>query len=476
MGSAVKIIMIYSSLGKCNEIDRYLRTCGCDTVSEIVKTGSNLARLLADKDWDLIISDYANESLDALTALRILKESRKNIPFIIMSNNISENEAIEAMQRGARDCLNKEQLGRLLPVIERELCDYQIQREIRKKENELKESKKRLSDIINFLPDATFAIDKEGKVIIWNHAIEELTGVRAAEIMGKGDYEYALPFYGKRRPLIVDLVLKPDETAESGYYIMEKRKETIIAEAHANYLPGKNVYIWTKASPLYDSDGNITGAIESVRDISHHKQDEEEIKESMENLKRTLEGAVNALAVISEKRDACTAGHQQRTARLATMIAQEMGLSAEDIEGIRTAGILHDIGKIYIPAEILGKPGKINEFEMALIKTHPQVGYEIIKTIPFKWPVAQVVLQHHERINGRGYPSCLAKDEILLEARILAVADVIEAMVSHRPYRPSLGLELAIEEIVSNKGKLYDPDVVEATMGIYKSQKINLVS
>jgi len=201
---------------------------------------------------------------------------------------------------------------------------------------------------------------------------------------------------------------------------------------------------------------------------------EKERDDSIFKIKKTLEGAVSALAVISEKRDASTAGHQLRTAALAAMIAKELGFSAKETEGIRTAGTLHDIGKIYIPAEILGKPGKINEFEMALIKTHPEVGFEIIKAIPFEGPVAQIILQHHERLNGSGYPKGLVAEEILPEARILAVADVVEAMASHRPYRPSLGVEAAIEEVAANKGRLYDDAAVEALMRIYERCKSTL--
>ena len=168
------------------------------------------------------------------------------------------------------------------------------------------------------------------------------------------------------------------------------------------------------------------------------------------------------MAQTVEVRDPYTAGHQRRVSNIAGAISTEMDLPPDMIEGIRMAGNIHDIGKISIPAEILSKPGSLTDIEFALIRAHPKTGYEILKGIDFPWNIAQIVLQHHERIDGSGYPQSLCEEDILLEARILAVADVVEAMASHRPYRPSLGLEKAVEEVSSKKGKLYDVRVVHA--------------
>jgi len=167
-------------------------------------------------------------------------------------------------------------------------------------------------------------------------------------------------------------------------------------------------------------------------------------------------------------RDPYTAGHQRRVAELASAIAKEMRLPKEKIEGIHMAGLIHDIGKIAVPAEILSKPSKLSKMEMDLIKAHSQVGYELLKEIDFPWPVANIVLQHHERLDGVGYPQGLKGDEILLEARILAVADVVEAMASHRPYRPALGLDAALDEIKQGKGKLYEPAAVDACLVLFE--------
>jgi len=197
---------------------------------------------------------------------------------------------------------------------------------------------------------------------------------------------------------------------------------------------------------------------------------EEERKRAKQKLQKTLEKTIHALASAIEMRDPYTAGHQKRVTKLACAIAKEMDLSKEQIEGIRMAGLIHDIGKISIPFEILTKPGKLNDLEYSLIKTHPQAGYNILKGIEFPWPVAQIVLQHHEMMDGSGYPQGLCGKDILLEAGILAVADVVEAMSSHRPYRPAYGIDKALEEISKNKGILYDPEVVNACLRLFNQK------
>jgi len=202
----------------------------------------------------------------------------------------------------------------------------------------------------------------------------------------------------------------------------------------------------------------------------HDIELEEERKRVKQKLQKTLEETIYALASAIEMRDPYTAGHQKQVTKLACAIAKEMGLSKEQIEGIRMAGLIHDIGKISIPSEILTKPGKLNDLEYSLIKTHPQAGYNILKGIEFPWPVAQIVLQHHERMDGSGYPQGLCGKDVLLEARILAVADVVEAMSSHRPYRPAYGIDKALEEISKNKGILYDPEVVNACLRLFNQK------
>ncbi len=189
--------------------------------------------------------------------------------------------------------------------------------------------------------------------------------------------------------------------------------------------------------------------------------------ELLQDLKKTIDGTILTIAATVEMRDPYTAGHQTRVANLATAIAGELHLSQKQIESIHMAGIIHDLGKINVPAEILSKPGKISNLELEIIRTHPQVGYDLLKKIEFPWPIAQIVLQHHEKIDGSGYPQGLKRDKIMIEARILCVADIVEAMSSHRPYRPSLGIEAALTQIKKDRGRLLDPQVVDACLKLF---------
>jgi putative nucleotidyltransferase with HDIG domain len=189
--------------------------------------------------------------------------------------------------------------------------------------------------------------------------------------------------------------------------------------------------------------------------------------ESEERLKTTLLKTVSAVAAMIELRDPYTAGHQQRVAEIADAIAHQLGLPEKQIEGINLAAVVHDVGKISIPSEILSKPGKLNNTEFSLIKRHAEMGYEILKEIEFPWPIAEAVRQHHERFDGSGYPQGLQGDEILLEARILAVADIIEAMASHRPYRAGLGINRALTEISNGYRNQLDPKIVDATLNLF---------
>ncbi len=198
----------------------------------------------------------------------------------------------------------------------------------------------------------------------------------------------------------------------------------------------------------------------------HLDQRAEELKISYERIQLILEGTVLAMSKIVESRDPYTAGHEQQVARIADIIARGMSLPHDKVEAIRIAGTLHDIGKIAVPSEILTKPRTLNHLEMALVKTHSQNAYDILKTIQFPYPVAEIILQHHERMDGSGYPQGLKGPDILLEARIVGIADVLEAMSAHRPYRPALGFEAAIDEITQQRGTLYDADVVDVCLGI----------
>lgn len=204
--------------------------------------------------------------------------------------------------------------------------------------------------------------------------------------------------------------------------------------------------------------------------IRERNRAEEDLRDSFKKLRTAMESIVEALVLAIEKKDPYTSGHQKRVATLAGAIAREMDLSQDQIDGVRMAAMIHDIGKNAIPGQILSKPAELTKLEMGMIKEHPQIGYDILKGIEFPWPVAQMVLQHHERIDGSGYPQGLLGDAIYLGAKILGVADVVEAMASHRPYRASLGLDKAMEEISKNSGILYDLDVVDAGLRLFREK------
>jgi putative nucleotidyltransferase with HDIG domain len=235
-----------------------------------------------------------------------------------------------------------------------------------------------------------------------------------------------------------------------------------LLENTCTHKDGRSVVLETSAVPILDADDTLLGYRGIDRDITERKKVEQELQRSLKRLEKTMDSTIEAITTTIETRDPYTTGHQMRVTDLACTIAKIMEIPPTQIEGIRVAGLLHDIGKIAIPTEILSKPGKLNEVEYEMIKTHAKVGYNILKKIDFPWPVARTVLQHHERWNGSGYPHGLRGEDILVEARILAVADVMEAMSSHRPYRPSIGGDKALDEIVSNSGILYDPAVAKA--------------
>lgn len=200
----------------------------------------------------------------------------------------------------------------------------------------------------------------------------------------------------------------------------------------------------------------------------------EELQASLNDLQKAMQGIIHVMVLTIESRDPYTAGHQQRVTLLASALAQEMGLSEKEVEGVKMASLIHDIGKISVPSEILSKPGKLTEIEFLLVKTHPQAGYEILKNITLPWPIAQIVFQHHERLDGSGYPLGLKDKEILREAKIIGVADLVEAMASHRPYRPALGIEKALEEISQKKGLLYDAKVVDTCIKLFTEKGFKL--
>jgi PAS domain S-box-containing protein/putative nucleotidyltransferase with HDIG domain len=271
---------------------------------------------------------------------------------------------------------------------------------------------------------------------------------------------------------IVDLFHPDDKEFALAALDNSIKNKTFLDIEHRAILNDKSeIFVDVKAKPFYDRSNKPQKLIGTLMDITQRKKAEVKLLKSEETLKKTLNGAISTLAAIVETKDPYTYGHQQRVCKLATAIAEDLGLDEKKVEAIRIASLIHDIGKVNIPASILSKPGKLTDIEFDMIKTHPQLSYNMLKRIEFPLPIVDIILQHHEKLDGSGYPRGLKGKDIMIEAKILTVADVVEAMSSHRPYRPALGLDVALDEIMRNKGILYDPDVAESCFKLLTKKK-----
>ena len=309
-----------------------------------------------------------------------------------------------------------------------------------------------LWSLVHGSPLAIFAVDREARVLVWNPAAERLFGWDEQDVLGQTN------------PIV------PEGREEEFRRLRERAVAGEVytgMEVRVRKKDGSAVDISVSSAPLRDESGVIIGLMAVVADISERRRMVEALKESLQKSRRIFDETIHALAEAVEKRDPYTSGHQRRVARLACAIAGEMRLSVDQISGIRTAAVVHDIGKLSVPVEILSKPGRLSEAEHSILKSHPQAGYEILDGIEFPWPIARIVQQHHERMDGTGYPLGLRGEEILPEAQILTVADVVEATSSYRPYRPANGIVAALAEITQYRGSRYSPEVVDACLGLF---------
>jgi len=328
--------------------------------------------------------------------------------------------------------------------------------ERKKAEETLREREGLYQAIVEHSHDGILLIDENYRIIYSNNELNHNLDYSSDEILGH-DFRDFLD--EESRPLVAD------------HYRRRQRGEKVPPRYEFNVVrkDGVKRRVEISSEVIKDAAGKMR-TVAQLLDITDRKKAEELNQEMMKNLRKALDGTINVIALTVEARDPFTSGHQRRVADLARTIATEMGLSKDSIEAIRSAAIIHDLGKIHVPADILNKPSSLTEIEFNFIKVHPEVAYNILKDIEFPWPVAEIIYEHHERWNGSGYPRGLSGQDILLEARILGVADVVEAMASHRPYRPPLGVEKALEELVANSGRLYDPEVVEACLRVFKEK------
>lgn len=322
-------------------------------------------------------------------------------------------------------------------------------------ERALGEKGERYRYLVENIGEAIYSIDDNGVITYISPAVQSITGHSPHEVVGHAFAEF----------------IHPEDIGR----VLDHFQRTLLVsvepiECRLLTKSGEVKWIHASSRPAV-TDNRIAGVHGMLEDITDRVNADEVARQSFDKLQKALQGTIQIMSSIVELRDPYTAGHQLRVTKLACAIARELNLPADKIDGISVAGLVHDIGKIYVPAEILSKPSSLTEVELIMIRTHPKVGHDLLKQIEFPWPVAEIVLQHHERMDGSGYPSGLCAQEILIEARVLGVADVVEAMSSHRPYRPALGIGKALKEITMGSGILYDQEVVDACLCLFTENR-----
>jgi putative nucleotidyltransferase with HDIG domain/PAS domain S-box-containing protein len=318
-----------------------------------------------------------------------------------------------------------------------------------------------LEALVNTSFDGILVVDGGGKKIFQNQKTAKLWGI-PQHVLDRGNLAQVQH--------ATNAAKDPEQFAERVMYIYADPNEPSLDEVELTNGTTLERY----SSPVLGQDGEYYGRIWGFHDITERKQAQEKLESTLGNLRKAIGGTIQAIVQVVEMRDPYTAGHQRRVADLARSVATEMGLPPDVIEGIRIAAAIHDIGKVAVPAEILSKPGKLTQNELELIKDHSLTGFDILKHVEFPWPIAEIIYQHHERLDGSGYPRGLKGDDVLLEARIIALADVVEAMASHRPFRPARGIDAAMDEIEEHRGTLYDPEVVDTCVKLFREKRYSL--
>ena len=359
-----------------------------------------------------------------------------------------------AVEATAQNLLHDPRIGGIV-------VNYRDITESKKAQQELEQSEKKYRLLAENLSDVIWTMDTNLRYTYLSPSVTSLRGYSVEEAMALSMEETTTP-----ASLQAFLSVMAKAKAKEGLGSTSEHS-SVTLELELTCKDGSTVWAENRITYLRDSEGRLTGYLGVSRDITERREVSQRLEQSLQKLERTLDGTIQAIARTVECRDSHTADHQRRVAQLACAIAEEMGFTSEQVEVVQVAGLLHDIGKLSLPQELLNKPGKLTGTEFQLIKTHSQTGYDILKPVEFPWPIADIVVQHHERMNGSGYPSGIKEDELLIEARILGVADVVEAMNSYRPYRAPLGIDKALEQISRNRCILYDPRVVDACVRLF---------
>jgi len=329
-------------------------------------------------------------------------------------------------------------------------------------EGKLLESEEKYRNILENIEDGYFEVDLVGNFTFFNPSLCRILGYPREEMPGMNNRVFMDAENAKK------VFRAFNEIYVTGVSTKGFEWETIRKD-------GARTYIEVSVSLIVKPGEKPTGFRGIARDITERKQAEQKLQDTLESLRKSVSATVQVMVSAVEIRDPYTAGHQNRAADLARAIATELGLPQSRVDGIRMAGSIHDIGKLSVPAEILSNPTELTELEFSMIKEHAHKGYKMLKDVVSPWPLAEIVYQHHERMDGSGYPRRLKGEEIFIEARILAVADVVESMASHRPYRPALGLDAALKEIEKNQGTMYDADAVDACLRLFREKGYQLV-
>lgn len=496
----MKVLIVEDNEDSRNLLMKQLQAHGQEVIA--AANGVEALEQALKQPTDIIISDILMPKMDGFQLCMECKrdDELKAIPFIFYTATYTDEKDEElALKLGAskfirkpiepeqfmnlmRDAIQKVDAGKVVlpkPVAEEGIIKFynerlvkklekkmlELEKEVaerKKAEETLRHSEQNFRDLFENAVAGIYQTTQEGRILTANEAFAKMYGYNSAAEIISEITDIATQLYANKedRDEIIRIAAKQG-SVESREVKMRQRN-------------GNTFWVSLSLCGFTDDSSKLLQIEGVCVDITERKQAEEKLQQSYQKLKKTVESTIQTIALTSETRDPYTAGHQRRVAKLASAIAEEIGLSPEKIEGLHVAGILHDIGKIHVPSEILSKPGKLSKEEMSIIKIHPEIGRDILKTLELPWKICPIVLQHHERMDGSGYPYGLLGKDIIIEARILAVADVVEAMASHRPYRPALGLDKALEELAKNKGKFYDPDVVDACLKLFNEKGFKL--